>query len=117
MTNITPIRPTIGLSRIEQLRAFVAWEKEQNPDKVHIAEWALSELEKKQEPVAYEDAMQIIEDPKAAAWELRDLAKSLLEELQAARAAERERIAKQFEGRSYLGYQMAIEIRALGDQP
>ena len=31
--------------------------------------------------VAYEDAMQIIEDPKAAAWELRDLAKSLLEDL------------------------------------
>ena len=67
--------------------------------------------------VDYNDAMQILEDPKAANWELRDLAKSLLDELQVARAAERERIAKQFEGRSYLGYQMAVEIRALGDQP
>ena len=34
-------------------------------------------------------------------------------------AAERERIAKHFEDRAYLGsgYQLAIEIRALGEQP
>ena len=32
-------------------------------------------------PVDYEDAMQIINDMKAYPWELRDLAKSLLEEL------------------------------------
>lgn len=118
MPNVTTIRPTIGLSRIEQLRAFVAWEKEQNPDKVHIAEWALSALENKQAPAAYNDAMQILEDPKAAAWELRDLAKSLLEELQVARAAERERIAKHFDGKDEMfGDTIADAIRALGDRP
>ena len=126
MTNVTPIRPTIGLSRIEQLRAFVAWEKEQNPDKVHIAEWALSELEELQAPIDYNDAMQILEDPKAAAWELRDLAKSLLEDLQVARAAERERCAKEAERQledepyghaKFRCANIAAEIRALGDQP
>lgn len=35
----------------------------------------------------YEDVMQILEDPKAAAWELRDLAKDLLEEVLAWKSA------------------------------
>lgn len=43
--NVTPIRPTIGLSRMGQLRRFVAWEREHNPGKTHIAEWALAEIE------------------------------------------------------------------------
>lgn len=37
--------------------------------------------------VIYEDAIQIIEGPNAAAWELRDLAKELLEEVLAWRSA------------------------------
>ena len=41
-------------------------------------------------PVDYNDAMQILEDPKAAAWELRDLAKSLLEDLLATQARVKE---------------------------
>ena len=67
--------------------------------------------------VDYNDAMQILEDPKAAAWELRDLAKSLLEELQVARAAERERLAKRADRDYGLGNLTAKYIRMLGDQP
>ena len=67
--------------------------------------------------VAYEDAMQIIEDPKAAAWELRDLAKSLLEDLQAAKAAERERLAERADHDYGLGNLTAKYIRMLGDKP
>ena len=70
--------------------------------------------------VAYEDAMQIIEDPKAAAWELRDLAKSLLEDLQVARAAERERCVAACQNIMDRAGNTAFEcieaIRALGDQ-
>jgi hypothetical protein len=46
MSNVTPIRPTVGLSRLDQLRAFVAWEQETAPEKIHIAAWALSEIER-----------------------------------------------------------------------
>ena len=76
--------------------------------------------------VDYNDAMQIIEDSKAAAWELRDLAKSLLEDLQAVRAAERERCAKEAERQledepyghaKFRCANIAAEIRALGDKP
>jgi uncharacterized membrane-anchored protein len=68
--------------------------------------------------VDYNDAMQILEDPKAAAWELRDLAKSLLEELQVAKAAERERcIAALKESEWYSCFDIETIIRALGDQP
>lgn len=46
MADIIPIRKTLGMDRMEQLRAFVEWEKKQNPTKKHIAEWALSEIER-----------------------------------------------------------------------
>ena len=72
-------------------------------------------------PIDYNDAMQILEDPKAAAWELRDLAKSLLGELQVAKAAERERCIAALmraENDANLSLQECIDtIRALGDQP
>ena len=45
-TNVVPIRPTIGMSRLDQLKAFVAVEQENTPDKTHIAAWALSEIER-----------------------------------------------------------------------
>lgn len=45
-SNIVPIRPTVGMSKLEQLRAFVAWEQENNPEKTHIAAWALWEIER-----------------------------------------------------------------------
>lgn len=44
--NIVPIRPTIGMSKLEQLMAFVAWEQGNNPEKKHIAAWALFEIER-----------------------------------------------------------------------
>lgn len=46
MVNVVPIRKTLGMDKLEQLRAFVEWEKEQNPAKTHIAVWALSEIER-----------------------------------------------------------------------
>ena len=49
--NVVPIRPTVGMDRLEQLRAFVAWEKEDNPRKTHIAAWALFEIERLRELV------------------------------------------------------------------
>ena len=69
--------------------------------------------------VDYNDAMQILEDPKAAAWELKDLAKSLLEDLQVARAAERERCAIAMEKQHTWITNVAAAniIRALGEQP
>ena len=45
-SNVVPIRPTVGMSKLEQLRAFVAWEQEDNPEKTHIAAWALFEIER-----------------------------------------------------------------------
>ena len=67
--------------------------------------------------VDYNDAMQILEDPKAAAWELRDLAKSLLEDLQVARAAERERCEKELKAEYLLICSGAKQARAPGDKP
>ena len=69
--------------------------------------------------VDYNDAMQILEDPKAAAWELRDLAKSLLEDLQAARTEELERCALAMENQHTWITNVAAAniIRALGDKP
>jgi len=52
MSKIVPIRTTIGLPRLEQLRNFVAWEQENNPKKTHIAAWALLEIEMLRELVA-----------------------------------------------------------------
>jgi len=46
MCDVIPIRPTVGISRIEQLRAFVEWEKSVTPEKTHIAVWALHEIER-----------------------------------------------------------------------
>ena len=46
MGTIVPIRPTTNLSPLEQLRKFVEWEMENNPNKTHIAAWALLEIEK-----------------------------------------------------------------------
>ena len=46
MGNVTPIRPTIGMSRMEQLKAFVAFEQAAAPGKTHIAAWALHEIER-----------------------------------------------------------------------
>jgi hypothetical protein len=70
------------MSRLEQLKAFVAWEKSRNPDLTHIAEWALNELTADKCTsrvwVNKDDAEQILEDPKADVWELRGLASDLL---------------------------------------
>lgn len=52
MDNIRLIRPTIGMSRLEQLAAFVAFEAEKIPEKTHIAAWALEEIERLQALVA-----------------------------------------------------------------
>ena len=71
-------------------------------------------------PVDYNDAMQIIEDPKAAAWELRDLAKSLLEDFQVARAAERELCMSAVRMELHNNGQaeaICLVIRALGNKP
>lgn len=48
MTNVTPIRPPADMTPLEQLRAFVEWERTHNPDKRHIAAWALDEIERRQ---------------------------------------------------------------------
>lgn len=45
MPKVIPIRPTVGMCRIDQLRAFVCHEQKDNPDKLHIAAWALAEIE------------------------------------------------------------------------
>lgn len=49
---------------MEQLLAFVDWERQHRPEKLHIAEWALSEIYRLQaelannaEPVAYGDRL------------------------------------------------------------
>ena len=44
--NVVPIRPTVGMSRLEQLRAFVEWEQKDDQEKTHIAAWALFEIER-----------------------------------------------------------------------
>jgi len=35
-----------GAERLQQLRDFVRWEQRNVPDKTHIAEWALAEIER-----------------------------------------------------------------------
>lgn len=35
-----------GLPPVEQLRLFVEWEQAQAPSRVHVAEWALNEIER-----------------------------------------------------------------------
>lgn len=46
MSNIIPIRPTMGMTPIDQLNAFVERQRVIEPDKTHIAEWALAEIER-----------------------------------------------------------------------
>lgn len=64
------------------------------------------------------DVQQILDDPNAAAWELRDVAKDLLNELEAQikmLAAERERCAAKVD--EIMGHQttLADAIRSLGE--
>lgn len=46
MGEIVPIRKTLGMGELEQFRAFVEWEQDANPEKTHVAAWALSEIER-----------------------------------------------------------------------
>lgn len=46
MSNVIPIKPTVGMSRIEQLRAFAEWEQSAAPEKTHIATWAIYEIDR-----------------------------------------------------------------------